>query len=50
MSESQIKILNSWYETLDREYGQHGDPDSSCPICIDAYNLNLLEEAPLAND
>ena len=41
-SENTKRILKSWYEALDREFGEHG-PDDGCIICQDAYELGIIE-------
>ena len=42
--ENQKRILEKWYERLDADYGEHGDPDKGCDICWEALQLGLIEE------
>ena len=45
MSLSKDKeILLKWYNNLDQDYGEHGDPDSGCPICYEAIQLGIIED------
>lgn len=42
MTATQKQTLLRWYEVLDREFGEHGDPDSACPVCIEALELGII--------
>ena len=42
--ENRKRILEHWYQALDRDYGEHGDPDDGCDICYEAIQLGIIED------